>query len=69
MFHGDPLDLRLFIVPGEERFWELPGADEVGGAWVLKQQLLMRFDSWRNDRVGNPHNRVDVEWRKRLGKP
>ena len=44
MFHGDPLDLRLFIVPGEERFWELPGADEVGGAWVLKQQLLMRFD-------------------------
>jgi hypothetical protein len=69
VFEGQPLDLRLFIRPGEDRYWELPGADEDGWARVLKQELLMRFDSWRNARVGDPHNRVDVEWRKRLGKP
>ena len=69
VFEGQPLDLRLFIRPGEDRYWELPGADEDGWARVLKQELLMRFDSWRNGRVGDPHNRVDVEWRKRLGKP
>ena len=69
ILEGQPLDLRLFIRPGEDRFWELPGADEDGWSRILKQELLMRFDSWRNARVGDPHNRVDVEWRKRLGKP
>jgi hypothetical protein len=66
---GEPLDIRLFIRPGEERSWELPGVDEVGWARVLKQRLLARFDSWVSDRVGDPNNPIDVEWRKRLGKP
>jgi hypothetical protein len=68
-FKGEPLDIRLFIRPGEERSWELPGVDDVGWARVLKQRLLARFDSWVSDRVGDPNNPIDVEWRKRLGKP
>ncbi|HEY1779657.1 MAG TPA: hypothetical protein VGG79_04360 [Roseiarcus sp.] len=68
-FKGEPLDIRLFIRPGEERSWELPGVDEVGWARVLKQRLLARFDSWVRDRVGDPNNPIDVDWRKRLGKP
>jgi hypothetical protein len=67
-FKGEPLDIRLFIRPGEERSWELPGVDEVGWARVLKQRLLARFDSWVSDRVGDPNNPIDVELRKRLGK-
>jgi hypothetical protein len=66
---GEPIDIRLFIRPGEERSWELRGENEVGWARVLKQRLLARFDSWVTDRVGNPNNPIDVEWRKRLGKP
>ena len=69
IFEGAPLDLRLFIVPGEKRSWELPEFNAVQLLRVVKEQLRMRFDSWKRDRVRNPYNRVDVEWRKRLGKP
>ena len=35
---------------------------------VMKQHLKLRFDSWRRERGGSRSNRVDREWRKRLGK-
>jgi hypothetical protein len=35
---------------------------------VMKKHLKMRFDSWKRERGGSRSNRVDREWRKRLGK-
>jgi hypothetical protein len=68
IFEGAPLDLRLFIVPGEPRSWELPEFTVEESLRVLKAHLGMRFTAWKRDRVRNPNNRVDLEWRKRLGK-
>jgi hypothetical protein len=68
MFEGEPLDLRLFIVPGDPRPWDLPEFNEEQRIGVMKKHLKMRFDSWIRERGGSRSNRVDKEWRKRLGK-
>ena len=68
MFEGEPLDLRLFIGPGDPRPWDLPEFNEEQRIRVMKKHLKMRFDSWRRERGGSRSNRVDKEWRKRLGK-
>jgi hypothetical protein len=68
MFEGEPLDLRLFIGPGDPRPWDLPEFNEEQRIRVMKKHLKMRFDSWRRERGGSRSNRVDREWRKRLGK-
>jgi hypothetical protein len=68
IFEGAPLDLRLFIAPNDKRPWDLPEFSADERIRVLKTHLEMRFDAWKRDRVRNPYNRVDIEWRKRLGK-
>jgi hypothetical protein len=68
MFEGEPLDLRLFIGPNDPRPWDLPEFNEEQRIRVMKKHLKMRFDSWRRERGGSRSNRVDKEWRKRLGK-
>jgi hypothetical protein len=68
IFEGEPLDLRLFIAPNDKRPWDLPEFSTEDRIRVLKTHLRMRFDAWKRDRVRNPYNRVDMEWRKRLGK-
>ena len=68
IFEGEPLDLRLFIWPGDPRPWDLPEFNEEQRIRVMKKHLKLRFDSWRRERGGSRSNRVDREWRKRLGK-
>jgi hypothetical protein len=68
MFEGKPLDLRLFIFPGDPRPWDLPEFNEEQRIRVMKKHLKLRFESWRRERGGSRSNRVDREWRKRLGK-
>ena len=68
IFEGEPLDLRLFIWPGDPRPWDLPEFNEEQRIRVMKKHLKMRFDSWVRERGGGRSNRVDKEWRKRLGK-
>jgi hypothetical protein len=68
IFEGEPLDLRLFIGPNDKRPWDLPEFSAEDRIRVLKAHLKMRFDAWKRDRVRSPYNRVDMEWRKRLGK-
>ena len=68
IFEGEPLDLRLFIGPQDPRPWDLPEFNEEQRIRVMKKHLKMRFDSWRRERGGSRSNRVDKEWRKRLGK-
>jgi len=68
MFEGEPLDLRLFIGPNDPRPWDLLEFNEEQRIRVMKKHLKMRFDSWRRERGGSRSNRVDKEWRKRLGK-
>ena len=68
MFEGKPLDLRLFIGPEDPRPWDLPEFSEEDRIRVMKVHLKMRFESWRRERGRSQSNRVDREWRKRLGK-
>jgi hypothetical protein len=68
MFEGKPLDLRLFIGPEDPRPWDLPEFSEEDRIRVMKVHLKMRFESWRRERGGSRSNRIDREWRKRLGK-
>jgi hypothetical protein len=68
MFEGKPLDLRLFIGPEDPRPWDLPEFSDEDRIRVMKVHLKMRFESWRRERGGSRSNRVDREWRKRLGK-
>jgi hypothetical protein len=68
IFEGEPLDLRLFIGPQDPRPWDLPEFNEEQRIRVMKKHLKMRFDSWTRERGGSRSNRVDKEWRKRLGK-
>ena len=68
MFDGKPLDLRLFIGPEDPRPWDLPEFSDEEKIRVMKVHLKLRFESWRRERGGSRSNRVDREWRKRLGK-
>jgi len=68
IFEGEPLDLRLFIWPNDPRPWDLPEFNDEQRIRVMKKHLKMRFESWRRERGGSRTNRVDKEWRKRLGK-
>ena len=68
MFEGKPLDLRLFIGPEDPRPWDLPEFSDEEKIRVMKVHLKLRFESWRRERGGSRSNRVDREWRKRLGK-
>ena len=68
IFEGKPLDLRLFIGPEDPRPWDLPEFSEEDRIRVMKVHLKMRFESWRRERGRSQSNRVDREWRKRLGK-
>src|SRR3984957_12599557 len=68
MFEGEPLDLRLFIGPEDPRPWDLPEFSDEERIRVMKVHLKLRFESGRGERGGSRSNRVDREWRKRLGK-
>ena len=68
IFEGKPLDLRLFIGPEDPRPWDLPEFSDEDRIRVMKVHLKMRFESWRRERGRSQSNRVDREWRKRLGK-
>jgi hypothetical protein len=69
IFEGEPLDLRLFIHPKDDpRPWDLAEFNEEQRVRVMKKHLKMRFESWRTERGGSRNNRIDREWRKRLGK-
>jgi hypothetical protein len=69
IFEGEPLDLRLFIHPKDDpRPWDLAEFNEEQRIRVMKKHLKMRFESWRTERGGSRNNRIDREWRKRLGK-
>jgi hypothetical protein len=67
-FEGEPVDLRLFIVAGEPRPWDLPEFGEEDKIRVMIMNLQMRFESWIQDRGGGRNNRIDKELRKRFGK-
>jgi len=67
IFEGEPLDLRLFVWPDDARPWDLPEFTAEQRIRVMKKNLKMRFESWVRERRSSPNNRVDKEWRKRLG--
>ena len=67
-FEGEPIDLRLFIVPGEPRPWDLPEFNEEQRTRVMIINLKARFESWIQDRGGGRNNRIDRELRKRFGR-
>jgi hypothetical protein len=67
-FEGEPIDLRLFIVPGEPRPWDLPEFNEEQRTRVMIMNLKARFESWIQDRGGGRNNRIDRELRKRFGR-
>ena len=68
IFEGKPLDLRLFDRAQDPLASDLPEFSDEDRIRVMKVHLKMRFESWRKERGHSQSNRVDREWRKRLGK-